>query len=68
MSAWLITRAWQMPPVLDLTVAVVAVRALGISRASSDTASGWPATTQRCGRRDRRERIYDRLAAALSIA
>lgn len=31
-SAWLITRAWQMPPVLDLTVAVVAVRALGISR------------------------------------
>ena len=32
-SAWLITRAWQMPPVLDLTVAVVAVRALAISRA-----------------------------------
>jgi len=31
-SAWLITRAWQMPPVLDLSVAVVAVRALGISR------------------------------------
>ncbi|ULE32627.1 ATP-binding cassette domain-containing protein [Mycobacterium sp. IDR2000157661] len=31
-SAWLITRAWQMPPVLDLTVAVVAVRALGIAR------------------------------------
>ena len=31
-SAWLITRAWQMPPVLDLTVAVVAVRAFGISR------------------------------------
>lgn len=31
-AAWLITRAWQMPPVLDLTVAVVAVRALGISR------------------------------------
>lgn len=31
-SAWLITRAWQMPPILDLTVAVVAVRALGISR------------------------------------
>jgi ATP-binding cassette subfamily C protein CydC len=48
-SAWLITRAWQMPPVLDLTVAVVAVRALGISRgvlgycerlASHDTALG----------------------------
>lgn len=31
-SAWLITTAWTMPPVLDLTVAVVAVRALGISR------------------------------------
>lgn len=31
-SAWLIARAWQMPPILDLTVAVVAVRALGISR------------------------------------
>lgn len=31
-SAWLITRAWQMPPVLDLSVAVVAVRAFGISR------------------------------------
>ncbi|CDP82412.1 MULTISPECIES: ATP-binding cassette domain-containing protein [Mycolicibacterium] len=31
-SAWLITRAWQMPPILDLSVAVVAVRALGISR------------------------------------
>lgn len=32
-SAWLITRAWEMPPVMDLTVAVTAVRALGISRA-----------------------------------
>ncbi|BBZ44427.1 thiol reductant ABC exporter subunit CydC [Mycobacterium parmense] len=32
-SAWLITRAWQMPPVLDLSVAAVAVRALAISRA-----------------------------------
>jgi ATP-binding cassette subfamily C protein CydC len=31
-SAWLITRAWQMPPVLDLTIAVVAVRAFAISR------------------------------------
>ncbi|ORB71846.1 thiol reductant ABC exporter subunit CydC [Mycobacterium shinjukuense] len=31
-SAWLITRAWQMPPVLDLSVAVAAVRALAISR------------------------------------
>jgi len=32
LAAWLIARAWQMPPVLDLTVAVVSVRALGISR------------------------------------
>ena len=31
-AAWLIARAWQMPPVLDLSVAAVAVRALGISR------------------------------------
>jgi ATP-binding cassette subfamily C protein CydC len=62
-SAWLITRAWQMPPVLDLTVAVVAVRALGISRgvlgycqrlASHDTALRAAADT--------RERVYRRLA------
>ncbi|MBT0566327.1 thiol reductant ABC exporter subunit CydC [Williamsia sp. CHRR-6] len=33
LSAWLITRAWQMPPVLALSVAVTSVRALGISRA-----------------------------------
>lgn len=31
-AAWLIAKAWQMPPVLDLSVAAVAVRALGISR------------------------------------
>jgi len=31
-SAWLITRAWQMPPVVDLSVAVVAVRTFAISR------------------------------------
>jgi ATP-binding cassette, subfamily C, bacterial CydC len=31
-AAWLITRAWQMPPVLDLSIAAVAVRALGIGR------------------------------------
>lgn len=34
-SAWLIMRAWERPPVLDLTVAVVTVRALGISRGVS---------------------------------
>jgi ATP-binding cassette subfamily C protein CydC len=32
LSAWLITRAWQMPPILDLSVAVVAVRMFAISR------------------------------------
>lgn len=32
LSAWLITRAWQMPPVLDLSIAVVAVRTFAISR------------------------------------
>ncbi|MDO5646065.1 MAG: ATP-binding cassette domain-containing protein [Dermabacter sp.] len=31
-SGYLITKAWTMPPVLDLSVAVVSVRALGISR------------------------------------
>lgn len=31
-SAWLVTTAWTMPPVLDLTVAVVGVRALGVGR------------------------------------
>jgi ATP-binding cassette subfamily C protein CydC len=64
LSAWLITRAWQMPPVLDLTVAVVAVRALGISRGvlhycerlvSHDTALQAAASA--------RERAYARLAA-----
>ncbi|MFT4200318.1 ABC transporter transmembrane domain-containing protein, partial [Gordonia sp. (in: high G+C Gram-positive bacteria)] len=32
LSAWLITRAWQQPPILALSVAITAVRALGISR------------------------------------
>lgn len=31
-SAWLVTRAWTMPPVLSLSVAVTAVRGLGVSR------------------------------------
>ncbi|WP_072806849.1 thiol reductant ABC exporter subunit CydC [Rhodococcoides yunnanense] len=62
-SAWLITRAWQMPPVLDLTVAVVAVRALGISRgvfrylerlSTHDTALR--------GTTSARTRLYERLA------
>jgi len=32
LSAWLITRAWQQPPILSLSVAITAVRALGITR------------------------------------
>ena len=32
LSAWLIARAWEMPPVLSLSVAVVLVRLFGISR------------------------------------
>ncbi|MGV0850070.1 ATP-binding cassette domain-containing protein [Mycolicibacterium phlei] len=64
-SAWLITRAWQMPPVLHLTVAVVSVRALGIARgvlgycqrlAAHDTALRSAA--------DIREAVYRKLAAA----
>lgn len=31
-SAWLITRAWQIPTVLDLSVAVVTIRTFAISR------------------------------------
>ncbi len=62
-SAWLIARASQMPHVLDLTVAVVTVRALGISRglfryldrlASHDVALRGVATL--------RERLYRTLA------
>ncbi|MXP23245.1 thiol reductant ABC exporter subunit CydC [Gordonia sp. HNM0687] len=64
LSAWLITRAWQMPPVLYLSVAITAVRALGISRgvfrylerlATHDLALGAMATA--------RERVYRTLAA-----
>ncbi len=62
-SAWLITRAWEMPPVLTLTVAAVTVRALGISRgllgycerlASHDTALRAAGTA--------REQLFRRLA------
>ncbi|OBA60898.1 thiol reductant ABC exporter subunit CydC [Mycobacterium sp. 1100029.7] len=62
-SAWLITRAWQMPPILDLSVAVVAVRLFAISRgvlhycerlATHDTALRAAGVA--------REQIYHRLA------
>ncbi|MEP9392811.1 thiol reductant ABC exporter subunit CydC [Gordonia sp. VNQ95] len=64
LSAWLITRAWQMPPVLYLSLAITAVRALGISRglfrylerlATHDLALGAMATA--------RERLYVALAS-----
>lgn len=64
LSAWLIVRAWEMPPVLDLTVAVVTVRALGISRglfrylerlATHETALR--------GTTSARSRLYERLAS-----
>jgi ATP-binding cassette subfamily C protein CydC len=63
LSAWLITRAWQMPPVLDLAIAVVTVRAFAISRGvlhycerlvSHDTALRAAGTA--------RAQIYSRLA------
>ncbi|MCW2663435.1 MAG: transporter, ATP-binding protein CydC [Mycobacterium sp.] len=62
-SAWLITRAWEMPPVVDLSVAVVAVRTFAISRgvlhycerlATHDTALRAAGTA--------RAQIYHRLA------
>lgn len=68
-SAWLITRAWQMPPVLDLSVAAVAVRAFAISRAvlhycerlvTHDAALRAAGTA--------RARIYDRLARGPAAA
>ncbi|MGN6302757.1 MAG: thiol reductant ABC exporter subunit CydC [Angustibacter sp.] len=64
-SSWLISRAAEHPPVLDLSVAVVAVRALGISRgtfryverlASHDVALRGVVRL--------RERLYERLAWA----
>ena len=47
-SAWLIARASQMPPVLQLSVATVAVRAFGIGRGCCATSSGWCRTTSPC--------------------
>ncbi len=63
MSAWLITRAWQMPPVLDLSVAVVAVRTLGISRGVlgyCERLASHDAALRASG--DTRREIYRRLA------
>ena len=63
-SAWLIARASQMPPVMALTIAAVGVRAFGVSRGllryverlvSHDVALRGMATL--------RTRVYERLAA-----
>ena len=64
-SAWLITRAWQMPPVLDLSIAVVAVRAFGISRGALHYCErlASPDTVLRAGTAAR-SAIYARLAHA----
>ncbi|HZU46913.1 MAG TPA: thiol reductant ABC exporter subunit CydC [Mycobacterium sp.] len=62
-SAWLITRAWQMPPVLDLSVAVVMVRALAISRGVlhyCERLATHDAALRSAG--SARARIYQRLA------
>jgi ATP-binding cassette subfamily C protein CydC len=68
-SAWLITRAAQMPPVLDLSIAVVAVRTFAISRgvlrycerlATHDAALRAAGTV--------REQIYHRLAGGPAAA
>ena len=60
LSAWLITRAWQMPPVLALTVAVVSVRALGISRAVFTYCERLDTALRAAG--SAREQLYTRLA------
>ena len=62
-SAWLITRSWQRPPVLDLSVAVVTVRALGIGRGVSryvDRLASHDLALRGAARA--REEIYTRLA------
>lgn len=68
-SAWLITRASQMPPVLELSIAVVAVRTFAISRgvlrycerlATHDTALRAAGTA--------RAQIYSRLASGPAAA
>ena len=47
-SAWLISRAWQQPPILYLSVAVVSVRAFGLGRGSSGIANAWFRTALHC--------------------
>lgn len=62
-AAWLIARAAEMPPVLELTVAAVAVRTFGVSRALMrylERLASHDLALRGMGRL--REVIYDRLA------
>lgn len=64
-SAWLIARAWQQPNVMELTVAITAVRALGISRAAFryiDRLASHDVALSRAA--DARVGVYRRLAGA----
>ncbi|MDR2453303.1 MAG: thiol reductant ABC exporter subunit CydC [Bifidobacteriaceae bacterium] len=63
-SAWLIVRAAQMPPVLSLQVAVVGVRAFGITRGVSRYIERLTAHRVALnGMSELRVRLYQRLAA-----
>jgi ATP-binding cassette subfamily C protein CydC len=63
-SAWLIVRASQMPPVLSLQVAVVGVRAFGITRGVSRYVERLTAHRVALGgMTNLRVRLYERMAA-----
>jgi ABC-type transport system involved in cytochrome bd biosynthesis fused ATPase/permease subunit len=63
-SAWLIVRASQMPPVLSLNVAVVGVRAFGITRGVSRYIERLTAhRVALSGMTNLRVRLYERMAA-----
>ena len=49
-AGYLISRAAERPPILSLTVAIVAVRFFGLRDRSRATSTGSPRTTWRCGR------------------
>lgn len=64
-SAWLIARASQMPPVMALTVAAVAVRGFGVSRGLLRYVERlWSHDVALRGMATLRTRVYERLAAA----
>jgi thiol reductant ABC exporter CydC subunit len=61
-SAWLISRASQHPPVLELTVAIVGVRAFAVSRSAfryAERVAGHDAALRRLG--ETRTRLYSKL-------